>query len=106
MANVIIQSVILFLVVGLKYGCIKLVRMNPGIISGFEQSEDPGQRGRDKVWVNLLLRYMCIANIVTIIGCSVGIVSGLQVIFCLFLLLPDFVALLFVYGNRKTAEKD
>ena len=98
MVNVIILSAILLSVVGINYGCMKLAVLNPNIISGFELSEEPEQREYDKAWLRLLHKYMRAANIVTLIGGIVGIISGLQIIYYLFLVLPISFAALLAYS--------
>lgn len=105
MANVIILSAILLSVVGINYGCMKLAVLNPNIISGFELSEEPEQREYDKAWLRLLHKYMRAANIVTLIGGIVGIISGLQIIYYLFLVLPISFAALLAYSRRKLIVK-
>ena len=90
MANVIILSAILLSVVGINYGCMKLAVLNPNIISGFELSEEPEQREYDKAWL---------------IGGIVGIISGLQIIYYLFLVLPITFAALLAYSRRKLIVK-
>jgi hypothetical protein len=104
MLNVIIQSAILLFVVGLNYGCVKLAKKTPDIISGFKMSEEPEQRERDKVWLNLLLKYVNIANTVMLFGGIVGIVSGLHIVYYVFLAFPIVLALLVAYSRRHIGE--
>lgn len=105
MTNMIVSSLILLLVVGLNYGCEKLAKTSPDIISGFKLSDDPEQKERDMAWLRLTLRNMRIANIVTLVGGIVGIACDLQVIYCLSLVLPITIAVLLSYSRRKTIGK-
>lgn len=100
MSEIIIQSIILLSVVALNYGCMKLAKMNPNIISGFKVSDEPEQRQKDLQWLSLLAKYMNIANIITLIGGFIGIFSKLQIVYFLFLILPICFAAILAYSRR------
>lgn len=106
MTSVIILSAILLLVVGINYGCTKMVRNSPDIISGFKLSEEPEQREKDLAWVEQTCRYMNIANIVTLVGGAIGLISGQHIVYFLFLILPICVAALLAYSRRTTDRPD
>lgn len=101
----IVLSLILLIVVGLNYGCMKLAKTTPDVISGFKMSDDPEQRERDKAWLKLLQRNMHVANIVTLVGGTVGIAFDLHVIYYLSLFVPITTAALLSYRRRKTRGK-
>ncbi len=92
MADKIVMLVVLIFVVGIIYGSIRLIMMNPNMIAGFKMSDDPAQREKDEAWVKLNIKYMHIANIVTIIGGLAGIVGGWITVYILSLVLPSLVA--------------
>lgn len=101
MTNMIAQSLILLLAVGLNYGCGNLVKTNPSIMSGFKMSEEPAQKERDKTWIKLFLKNMQIANTVTLVGGLVGIVYDLHMIYYFSLILPITVVVILSYSHRK-----
>lgn len=101
----IVLSLILLVVVGSSYGCMKIAKTNPDIISGFKMSDDAEQRERDKVWLELFQRDMHRANVVTLVGGIAAIVLDLQVIYFLSLVLPLTIALSLAYCRRKTGGK-
>jgi len=72
MENNIVQILILFVIVGINYGCQKLTRSNPEMISGFHWGKTDEEKENDRVWLILLSRCMRIANLITMIG---GIIS-------------------------------
>lgn len=104
MANIIIESVVLLIAVGIIYGCIKLIKMNPDIITGFEMSSEPEQRKKDVAWVKMLIKHMYIANTITLVGGTIGIISRQQIIYILSLVLPICFAPLFTYIRRNDAK--
>lgn len=105
MTSIIVSTIILLFVVGINYGVMKLAEKDPGIISGFKMSEDPQQREQDKIWLKRLFSYMRRANIATLIGGAIGIVSGLQIIYILSLILPISIAALLAYARRDTGSQ-
>lgn len=105
MTNIIAQSTILLLVVGINYGCMKLAKTNPDIISGFKMSNDKEQRARDEIWLRHLFNYMRRANIVTLIGGLIGIVCGWPSVYYISLFLPISVATLLGFRCRYILNK-
>ena len=87
MENNIAQFIILFVIVGISYGCQKLVRCNPEMISGFHWGETDEEKERDRAWLNLFSRSMGIANLITLIG---GVLSILFLGILFYLLFFDF----------------
>lgn len=106
MINIIFQSILLLFVVGINYGCIKLAKTSPDIISGFKMSKEPQQRARDEIWHKRLFNYMYRANIVTLIGGFSGIICGWLSIYYLSLALPISVATLLAFWNRYMTNKN
>lgn len=105
MTSIIVSTIILLFVVGINYGVMKLAEKDPGIISGFKMSEEPQQRERDRIWLDRLFSYMRLANIATLIGGAIGIVSGLQIIYILSLILPISIGALLAYARRDTGSQ-
>lgn len=102
MEKMIIQSIILLLVVGINYGCIRLIRSNPDILSGFKMSDDPYQRERDKEWVKKLLSYLFRASILTFLCGLAGIIFRLPTLYLLSLILPTAIAYITADLSRST----
>ncbi len=101
MATIILQLILLLFVVGIIYGCLNLTKTSPDIISGFKMSKDPEQKKIDEMWLRRLSDYMRRANIVTLIGGLIGIVSGVRVVYLLSLILPMCVGLLLAYTGKR-----
>lgn len=101
MISKVIPIIILLIVVGINYLCINMARKNPGIIAGFKMSREPAQKSHDELWLKVLLRYMSIANTVTLIGGFIAIICGWQLFFILFLIVPICVAPLLSLRHRK-----
>lgn len=101
MTQIIIPSIILLAVVGINYAGMKLAVKNPDLISGFKISEDPEQRKQDIIWLNTLDKYMCRANVLTLIGGIAGIGFRLSLLYYLSLFLPIGVAALLAYVRRR-----
>lgn len=105
MTSIIVSTIILLFLVGINYGVMKLAEKDPGIISGFKMSEDPQQRERDRIWLDRLFSYMRRANIATLIGGAIGIVSGSHIIYIFALILPISIAVMLAYARRDTGSQ-
>ena len=101
MIKILLLAIILFLVVGLNYICVKLTKSNPDIISGFKMSDEPEQRALDEAWLNKMSKYMNIANVLTLAGGLIGIIFDLLILYYISLALPLCLAVLFSYIQRK-----
>ena len=53
MENNIVQILILFVIVGINYGCQKLTRSNPEMISGFHWGKTDEEKENDRAWLIL-----------------------------------------------------
>ena len=101
MMESIILFILLIFLVGLNNCCIRIIRKNPNLISGFKMSADRKQRVYDIIFIDSLVKYFRIANIVTLCGGIAGILCDSNILYYLSLILPIFIASFFAYSRRK-----
>lgn len=104
MGNYIVQFVILFVIVGINYGCQKLIQHNPEMISGFHWGETDEEKEKDRAWLKLLSRCMAIANLITMAGGVLSIIFHSPLFYFLSLALPVTIAMIYAYSKRTGSK--
>lgn len=101
MTNHLIHTLILLFFITVNFIVIKLIGINPEIISGFEWGNTKEEKEEATRWVALLRKSMNTANIITFIGSTISLVLESEILFFLFLFLPTTTIVIYAYYIKK-----
>lgn len=101
MNNQIIVVIILIIIAIINCFVIIFIKNHPENISGFKWRETAEDKYEDRKWVNLLVKSISYANIVTFLGGLFSIFLNNNILFYIFVSFPIPFAICYVYCKRK-----